>query len=462
VARLTATTATGGAPAGGAPTRPQTLALAVVATAILLGRGWGSWRRLHWEEALPVGGAITRAIWRNLDDQAYGTLLPRLILEVATLGPLPHLPVVTFAAASAAWIVCMLVVARALAPTLGPAWAAVAGLSLALVPLPDVAMQGNVWNSFWPMWVALATWIAAGAEPRTRTGAGAVGAGALLVAASNPIAPVLAVPLAWRLVRRRRWRSADGLALAGLAAGTAFSAACHLLQEPQTAYLGLWHPDTPEEHRAFKTIYEAGATATRGVAGPDLGGLVARAPGTARYVLTQAMPAPWNARLLEPGSTGTLAIAIAVAGVLVALAAWSARGGARAVAGRLAALAVLGVGAQYVLVSEMRTAQYVFVPVACGWICAAILAGAAARAGAARPLGVLPLLLVGAVAAVQTFRDGRDAEIDRYPSTAAWADGLARARAECAGLGPEDVVVISQDETYWMDAPVFVRCRHLD
>jgi hypothetical protein len=23
-----------------------------------------------------------------------------------------------------------------------------------------------------------------------------------------------------------------------------------------------------------------------------------------------------------------------------------------------------------------------------------------------------------------------------------------------------EVVVISQDETYWMDAPVFVRCHH--
>ena len=76
-------------------------------------------------------------------------------------------------------------------------------------------------------------------------------------------------------------------------------------------------------------------------------------------------------------------------------------------------------------------------------------------------MGVVPLLVVGAVAMVQEFRDGRDPEIDRYPSTPAWADGLARARAECAASAPDEVVVISQDETYWMDAPVFVRCRHL-
>lgn len=455
-------------------TRGRAALLAAVATAILLGRGWGSWRRLHWEEALPVGGALTRAIWRNLDDQAYGTLFPRVVLEAAVLAPLPHLPVVTFAAATAIWVACILVVACALAPSVGPWWSCAAALTLALVPLPDVAMQGNVWNSFWPMWVALAVWVAAGVTPRTRPGAGAVGVGAFLTAASNPIGSVLALPLAWRLRHRRARLSADGLALSGVAVGTAFSLACYVTQEPQTAYLGLWHPDTPQEHRAFKTIHEAGATATRGVAGLDVAGLLERAPGTLRYVVTQAMPAPWDARLLEPGTTATFLAALVVGAALVWLAARSARGtdqvpadaarglrSPRAVAGRIMALAGLGLVAQYVLVADMRGFQYVFVPVACGWICAVLLAGAAARSGGLRLVGVVPLLVVGAVAMVQEFRDGRDPEIDRYPSTPAWADGLARARAECAASAPDEVVVISQDETYWMDAPVFVRCRHL-
>lgn len=455
-------------------TRARAALLAGVATAVLLGRGWGSWRRLHWEEALPVGGALTRAIWRNLDDQAYGTLLPRIVLEAAVLAPLPHLPVVTFAAATAVWVACVLVVARALAPSVGPWWSGAAGLTLALAPLPDVAMQGNVWNSFWPMWVALAVWVAGGTAPRTRLGVGMTGVGAFLTAASNPIGSVLALPLAWRLRCRRTPLSADGLALGGVVAGTAFSLACYVTQEPQTAYLGLWHPDTPEEHRAFKTLYEAGATATRGVAGLDAGGLLGRAPGTLRYVVTQAMPAPWDARLLEPGTTVMLRVAVAVGAVLVWLAVRSARGvvdapvdaeagpgSPRAVAGRIAALAALGLAAQYVLVADMRAFQYVFVPVTCGWICAVLLAGAAARSGGLRVAGVVPLLAVGAVAMAQEFRDARDPRIDRYPSTAAWADGLARARAECAASAPDEVVVISQDETYWMDAPIFVRCRHL-
>jgi len=457
-------------------TRARTALVAVAATAILLGRGWGSWRRLHQEEALAVGGALTRAIWRNLDDQAYGTLLPRLVLEAAVLAPLPHLPVVTFAAATAIWVVCVLVVARALEPVAGPGGAALAALTLALVPLPDVAMQGNVWNVFWPVWVALAVWVAAGARPDSRVGTGALGVGSLLVAASNPIAPVLALPYLRRVVRARSARSSDGLALGGLALGTAFSLACYLTQEPQTAYLGLWNPNTPQEHRLFAMIDTAGATATRGVGGLDLGGLAQRLPGTARYLVTQAMPAPWNARLLEPGRERAFVLVGLAAAVVVALAWWAGR--APRVVARLAGLAALGVAAQYVLAADMRAPQYLFVPVACGWICAVLLAAGAARgdrvAGAAsgsatararlavvRVLGVVPLLAVGALAMQRSFRDARDPRVDRYPSTAAWAEGLARARAECASASPDEVVVISQDETYWMDAPVFVRCRHL-
>jgi hypothetical protein len=116
-----------------------------------------------------------------------------------------------------------------------------------------------------------------------------------------------------------------------------------------------------------------------------------------------------------------------------------------------------------VLAGDMRATQYLFVPVACGWIGVAVLAAGAARGGRAtvRVLGVVPLLAVGALAMQRSFRDARDPRVDRYPSTAAWAEGLARARAECASASPDEVVVISQDETYWMDAPVFVRCRHL-
>ena len=76
------------------------------------------------------------------------------------------------------------------------------------------------------------------------------------------------------------------------------------------------------------------------------------------------------------------------------------------------------------------------------------------------------LSLIFVLTAVQNFRDPFDANprqggMGRYEEDPLWTIALSKARSQCQKMQPDDVVIISQKEEIWVDAPVVIRCKFI-
>ncbi|NDF88678.1 MAG: hypothetical protein EB108_06670, partial [Actinobacteria bacterium] len=163
----------------------------VVYLALLTARSWGSHRILHYEETIAVASAISQSFIATLNDAAYGTLVPRILIFVAVQSPLEYLPITLLAIATLLWAIYSTIIFLVIyKKTYRFLPAFLASMVLILVPLPELGMQGIVWNSFWPMFIALGVVVACRAYGESRRFTSLVALFAFLTAASNPVTGV--------------------------------------------------------------------------------------------------------------------------------------------------------------------------------------------------------------------------------------------------------------------------------
>lgn len=111
---------------------------------------------LNNEERIAVGSALSQNFFLSLNDWSYGILLPRIFISLAIKFPLEYLPIILLLMATLLWAIYSLIIFSVIfRATNRYSIATLAGLLLILVPLPGLGMQGVVWNSFWPMFIAL-------------------------------------------------------------------------------------------------------------------------------------------------------------------------------------------------------------------------------------------------------------------------------------------------------------------
>ena len=159
---------------------------------LLVGRGWGAHRMLNYEERIAVGSALSQSLLLSLNDWSYGLLVPRILISLAVQFPLEYLAVVLFFIATFLWAFYSLIIFWAVYRTTGRYVVAMcASLVLILVPLPGLGMQGVVWNSFWPMFIALTVLVAVCNCGGSKVATIAIAIFAFLTAASNPVSAVL-------------------------------------------------------------------------------------------------------------------------------------------------------------------------------------------------------------------------------------------------------------------------------
>ena len=76
------------------------------------------------------------------------------------------------------------------------------------------------------------------------------------------------------------------------------------------------------------------------------------------------------------------------------------------------------------------------------------------------------LSLIFALTMFQNFRDpfdtnARQGGMGRYDKDPLWTTALSKARSQCQKMQPDEVVIISQKEEIWVDAPVVIRCKFI-
>ena len=76
------------------------------------------------------------------------------------------------------------------------------------------------------------------------------------------------------------------------------------------------------------------------------------------------------------------------------------------------------------------------------------------------------LSVIFALTMFQNFRDpfdtnARQGGMGRYEKDPLWTTALSKARSQCQKMQPDDVVIISQKDEIWVDAPVVIRCKFI-
>ena len=72
---------------------------------LLTARSWGSHRILHYEETISVASALSQSFFATLNDVAYGTLVPRILIFLAVQLPLEYLPITLLTIATLLWAI---------------------------------------------------------------------------------------------------------------------------------------------------------------------------------------------------------------------------------------------------------------------------------------------------------------------------------------------------------------------
>jgi len=448
---------------------------------VLTVRGWGAHRVLHFEETVAVGSALSQGLFSSLNDSPYGTLVPRLLVEFAVLFPLEFLPRVLFGLATVLWslfsLIIFVVVLRRLAD-LAAAW--FASFVLVLVPLPELGMQGIVWNSFWPMFIALGAVFSVQAYGRSKSATWAVSVFALFTASSNPIALVLVVILLvdWLFVPSMRRRIS--VIFGGLLLGIVFSLVVQVRQEPALNYLGEWTQEFAQTSETLGRLEESGAATLRRAPDVDLPQIIRGLPGSVKFLLTQMMPEPFASRwiltetaaknLAQTGLAFVFLILIPVVVTWRQMKRESSRLRTNPTL-RLFLLAALSFAVQVALIGGVvQSRQYLFAPICFVWIGTALSFSKLLAEG--RPGLKLEHVLAVVVTAIflanvkQNFRDPLEIEprqggMGRYEDVDLWKPALDRARTGCQNMDVKSVIIVSQTDETWIDSPVVVQCQYI-
>ena len=454
----------------------------VVYLALLTARSWGSHRILHYEETIAVASALSQSFVATLNDAAYGTLVPRILIFVAVQSPLEYLPITLLAIATLLWAIYSTIIFLVIyKKTYRFLPAFLASMVLILVPLPELGMQGIVWNSFWPMFIALGVVVACRAYGESRRITYLVALFAFLTAASNPVTGVLILLLGFDLVWHKASRKKVSLIGAGLLLGMIFSLYIQITQEPPLRYLGEWSEELAQTSETLGRLEDSGAATVRKAPPIDVIAVAKGLPGSAKYLLTQISPEPIASRWVESsnlvGDVLHVGVLLAIfATVPVVAVSLKFRRNKEVKYLELDTLSRLFISAVAVLLLQgvliggtVQTRQLLFAPICFYWIGVFIMYSNFFKSQHLLfplPLITFALTVIFALTAIQNFRDPFDANprqggMGRYEEDSLWTNALSRARRSCENRQLDDIAIISQKEEIWVDAPVVIRCRFI-
>jgi hypothetical protein len=357
-----------------------------------------------------------------------------------------------------------------------------ASLVLILVPLPELGMQGIVWNSFWPMFIALGVVVACRAYGESTQTIFLVALFAFLTAASNPVAGVLVLLLGFDYICHKALRKKVLVVSVGLFVGMVFSLFVQINQEPPLRYLGEWTQELAQTSETLGRLEDSGAATLRKAPSLDIVAVFKGLPGTIKYLLTQIAPEPIASRWVASSSLGSDVLRI---GTLFAVFLILPLGALRlqtcrineskfkehGATLRLFLAAALVLVLQIILISgTLQTRQLLFAPICFYWIAIFTISPAVSKLQdlnrSAVPTAILILAIIFALTALQNFRDPFDSNprqggMGRYEEDPLWTLALSRALGECQNMQPDDIVIISQKEEIWVDSPVVIRCKFI-
>jgi hypothetical protein len=448
---------------------------------LLTARSWGSHRILHYEETISVASALSQSFFATLNDVAYGTLVPRILIFLAVQLPLEYLPITLLTIATLLWAIFSTIIFWVVYKKTHrylPAF--LASLVLILVPLPELGMQGIVWNSFWPMFIALGVVVACRAYGESTRATYLVALFAFLTAASNPVAGVLVLLLGFDYICHKALRKKVLVVSVGLFVGMVFSLFVQINQEPPLRYLGEWTQELAQTSETLGRLEDSGAATVRKAPPIDVIEVAKSSPATIKYLLTQMMPEPYASRWILTDSW-----AVSLAQVLLIL---SILGACPLIALNLrkrysentfvrdsffrimVALISILVFQSLIIGNIVQSKQYLFAPVSFYWIGVFLLTPQNTRFDLKKTAVfhlLFSLLVVIAMTQIaQNFRDphdvsGEDGAPGRYEENQLWRIALNKALAECRSQNPNDVVVITQKDSVIVDAPVVIRCKFI-
>jgi hypothetical protein len=357
-----------------------------------------------------------------------------------------------------------------------------ASLVLILVPLPELGMQGIVWNSFWPMFIALGVVVACRAYGESTQTTFLAALFAFLTAASNPVAGVLMLLLGFDYICHKALRKKVLVVSVGLFVGMVFSLFVQINQEPPLRYLGEWTQELAQTSETLGRLEDSGAATLRKAPSLDIVAVFKGLPGTIKYLLTQIAPEPIASRWVASSSLGSDVLRI---GTLFAVFLILPLGALRlqtcrineskfkehGATLRLFLAAALVLVLQIILISgTLQTRQLLFAPICFYWIAIFTISPAVSKLQdlnrSAVPTAILILAIIFALTALQNFRDPFDSNprqggMGRYEEDPLWTLALSRALGECQNMQPDDIVIISQKEEIWVDSPVVIRCKFI-
>ena len=453
----------------------------VVYVVLLTARSWGSHRILHYEETIAVASALSQSFFATLNDFAYGLLVPRILIFLAVQLPLEYLPITLLTTATFLWAVFSMIIFLVIyKKTHRYLHSFLASLVLILVPLPELGMQGIVWNSFWPMFIALGVVVACRAYGESTRTTYLVALFALFTAASNPVAGVLMLLLGFDYICHKALRSRVLAIGVGLFVGMVFSLFVQINQEPPLRYLGEWTQELAQTSETLGRLEDSGAATVRKAPPIDVIEVAKSAPATIKYLLTQMMPEPYASRwILTDSWTISLAQVLLILSILGAIPLivlnkgkrYSENNFVRDSFFRVTVVLISILVFQSLIIGDIvQSEQYLFAPVSFYWIGIFLLTPQNTRFDLKKTAVfhlLFSLLFVIAMAQIaQNFRDphdvsGEDGAPGRYEENQLWRIALNKALAECLSQSPNDVVVITQKDSVIVDAPVVIRCKFI-
>ena len=453
----------------------------IIYLALLTARSWGSHRILHYEETIPVASALSQNFFATLNDAAYGTLVPRILIFLAVQMPLEHLPITLLTIATILWAIfasVIFVVVYQKTHRYLPAF--LASLVLILVPLPELGMQGIVWNSFWPMFIALGVVVACRAYGESRRTTYLVAFFAFLTAASNPVSGVLMLLLGFDYVWHKVSRKKVFVIGFGLLMGMIFSLYVQINQEPPLRYLGEWTQEFAQSSETFGRLEDSGAIKVRQAPPIDLIVVAKSAPGTIKYLLTQMIPEPYASRwiLTDPWKVSLTQVIfiLSILGaypLIVLTSSEQTRHNKylRDSFFRIVFVLVLILVFQSLIIGDIvQSKQYLFGPVSFYWVdiflMAPLMTSVEFRRAPVLHMLFSLLFITSFIQTVQNFRDphdvsGEDGGPGRYEENQLWKIALSRSRSDCMSRSPDEIIIINQKDGIIFDAPIVIRCRYI-
>ncbi len=436
---------------------------------------------LNNEERIAVGSALSQKFFLSLNDWSYGTLLPRILISLAVKFSFEYLPIILFSMATLLWTIYSLIIFSVIfRATQRYTVATLAGLVLILVPLPGLGMQGVVWNSFWPMFLALTAVVCCSAYGASKLAVFGLSLLAFFTAASNPITAVLLVLIVFDYRRNEFSRRRILFFASSLFLGLLFSLYVQVRQEPPYRYLGDWTEELAQTSQTFGWIEEAGGNRVRGVPPLNVSDIVQGLPGSIKYLLTQMAPEPFASRwiLTEDAFNNlmhlvilTLAFfAVPLVGAML-LRRKSPDSPVPKIMLRLGVVLVVVEALQiYLIGGVVQTRQLLFVPVCCYWLAVFLLLPRTLKTTlnlqGVFTVGVIFLILIFGLLTKQNFRDPLDVKLPlvgngRYEEKDLWRPALKIAREKCRTMSSDEIIIISQKTDIWVDAPVVMKCKDI-